>query len=1815
MLTVYSDDDVLYLDDFVKTVLSWPFATYEEPLTIAVELPPLPRREDNVKQYYYNFLPFILEEARSIIAEGLERVKLLALVPKKSRNKKRTSPLNEAKSFDLVLKKKPRFPRNEDNPLSMIFSGAIPEKIEHGRSMNVLLLKTKANAGVPEKRMIALASESFNGTELFVKIVISYVDYDNYRSCFTEGVRWHAHYLGSLISEERMYGACLTATDTPCVRQIARSQIPKLRFAVNSNDATTSKMNLNLSQKRAVQAFLSAQEQSTLLLQGPPGTGKTTTLVHLLKQVAAGKKRILVSAHSNKGVQVLASRAIVDMSDVPMILVGVEGKISETLKPIFLNRWYDFIADHLSAHHNVLELLAQGEFLEVEIPTYKILSDLRENLNDAQCELNKFGLILNGLAGVKEREKIFELTANPFSRNDFEYLQKMISTVAGKPHHEKYWERLLDALSVMQEKWRKIKKYQLEKYLLNYARIIFSTLITSGRDSMLEMDNIDFLLVDEAAQSVEAATLIPMRYKPRKVLLVGDTKQLPATIISKFLDDDAKKDQSKNYKWSMMWRLIEENKQPNMMLTVQYRMHPYICRWPSSQYYRDRLITAPDILPMKQLSNVGITSRPYAIYQVHGEDIQASGSHSICNREEAKYVADIVRLVGQEYTEGSIGIITPYSAQKRLIQEHLGRIQQGLKVDVNTVDGFQGDERDIIILSFTRTHVSQFLREFRRLNVAITRPKFCLIILGSPGLISNDIGEMMEDAKRRDLLYSEQELRSVLATRRVCDKGQASAANMSLELRAWREDASSQFLYAKRIEVIDKPTAIVWFRRAAENGYAQAQYWISQFYFSDQSLEQKDIFLGAHWLQKSARQNFPQAQYALGMEFLSGEIFAKNIEQGISWCQRAAEKDFICAILFLAKCYEQGIDVLQNEIKAQAYYRRGAKLDNEECLFKLAAALFNGNEQNKREAIKWYRKLAEKGKKEAYYPFAKLLINILNHYEEGLEWYIEAANAGNIEAQYEIALCFKEGRYGCNINLSKSAFYFGKAATSGHTESQFIYAMCLKEGIGIDRDEKRAMLLLKKAADKGHTEAQYHYARLKEKETIHESYIYYRKAALKNHELALYASIDYQVRFNHDLTCCLIFCEKLAERKDVNISIQFILARLLDSGIAGKVNRKKSYEYYALLAEKEHSLAQYYCALMLEEGIVVPQNIELACRYYEKCVDHVIWAKPRLARLLLQNEHYADDEKIAAEMIDMLTGFYVDSHKKDKNRQEGGDLNENIEYLTNRNNSFDLGSFIFSINTASSYANYTLGMMLKEGHGVIQNCQRAMVFLKKAADCGHVEAQYQFAVLRAPFNRHEAYGYYRKAAEAKHILAQYACFYYQIESNCDLPHCLALYGELSLQESGPSKFQAAKLQLARLLLQDKEYAQHERKALEMLGLDGIDANEKETISPIDWMQPLEKLILQDAHDLSNFSAFITSINTHAVNANYVFGLFLKDNGGNNRLAAMAFLKKAADRGHIEAQYQFALLKGAESPQEAYAYYKKAAMENHPLAQRACITYQIVHNCDLALCLRFCCQLASEAKFSFNFVLARLLDSGIAGRMDKSAAYLHYLKAAQNGHKLASYYTATMLAQGIGVNQDLALANQYYRNCLHDCFEAQLGLACLLLTYRSYCPDAQIVAEKEKEATKLLKFYYEHYTDKKSSLLNDIERVLEKAIMDKAWKASIVSTPSIEANYYLGKIFEEGKGVPVNAERALFYYQCAAQSMPDAEYRMGYIHEFGVGNIARNKGMAQTFYQRAANKGHDLAAKRLTWSYSLFSVASDVPDATLAEKKEYNCLVM
>ncbi|KAF6141788.1 hypothetical protein GIB67_027966 [Kingdonia uniflora] len=334
----------------------------------------------------------------------------------------------------------------------------------------------------------------------------------------------------------------------------------------------------------------------------------------------------------------------------------------------------------------------------------------------------------------------------------------------------------------------KALKSKLRKSILREAEIVVTTLSGCGGDlhavcseslsnykfgNSSEHTLFDAVVIDEAAQALEPATLIPLQLlksNATKCVMVGDPKQLPATVLShnasKFL-----------YECSMFERLQRAG-HPVVMLTEQYRMHPEICMFPSLHFYDNKLINGDNMTsksaPFHEVGFLG----PYIFFDVtdgqecHGK---SSGAMSLYNECEANAAVELLRFFKKRYPSefygGRIGIISPYKKQVSILRSRFSSAfgsSETSDMEFNTVDGFQGREVDILILSTVRassasstksafnSSIIGFVADVRRMNVALTRAKLSLWIIGNANTLqtNQNWAALLKNANERKLIIS-----------------------------------------------------------------------------------------------------------------------------------------------------------------------------------------------------------------------------------------------------------------------------------------------------------------------------------------------------------------------------------------------------------------------------------------------------------------------------------------------------------------------------------------------------------------------------------------------------------------------------------------------------------------------------------------------------------------------------------------------------------------------------------------------------------------------------------------------------------------------------------------------------------------------------------------------------------------------------------------------------------------------------------------------------------------------------------------------------
>ncbi len=297
----------------------------------------------------------------------------------------------------------------------------------------------------------------------------------------------------------------------------------------------------------------------------------------------------------------------------------------------------------------------------------------------------------------------------------------------------------LGELSSQDEKKFKQLTRSAEREILSNADVICCTCVGAG-DPRLSRFKFRTVLIDESTQSAEPECMIPLVLGCKQVVLVGDHQQLGPVIMNK-------KAAKAGLNQSLFERLVVLGCAP-IRLNVQYRMHPCLSEFPSNMFYDGSLqngVTMQDRLRRDVDFPWPVVDSPMMFWSNLGnEEISASGT-SYLNRTEASNVEKIItRFFKAGVKPGDIGIITPYEGQRSYIVSSMQtngsfKKENYKEIEVASVDAFQGREKDFIVLSCVRSNDHQgigFLSDPRRLNVALTRAKYGLVILGNPKVLS-----------------------------------------------------------------------------------------------------------------------------------------------------------------------------------------------------------------------------------------------------------------------------------------------------------------------------------------------------------------------------------------------------------------------------------------------------------------------------------------------------------------------------------------------------------------------------------------------------------------------------------------------------------------------------------------------------------------------------------------------------------------------------------------------------------------------------------------------------------------------------------------------------------------------------------------------------------------------------------------------------------------------------------------------------------------------------------------------------------------------
>ncbi|MES2836860.1 MAG: AAA domain-containing protein [Bacteroidota bacterium] len=437
---------------------------------------------------------------------------------------------------------------------------------------------------------------------------------------------------------------------------------------------------LNTSQQQALEKIVSAKDIA--IVHGPPGTGKTTTFIEAIIETLKTEKQVLVCSPSNTAVDVLTEKLA--QRNVNVIRIGNPARVSENL----LNSTLDA---KIMAHE-----------------MYKDLKNYRKNA-----------------------EEFFRM-ASKYKRN-FGFRERQQKQLL-----------YLEARKILGEA-KLLEDYILYEQL-DKAQVITCTLV-GANNRYLKKKHFETVFIDEAAQALEPATWIPIS-KANRVIMAGDHHQLAPTVKSKNAE-------AAGLAVTLFEKAVDI---PNVsvMLTTQYRMHQDIMQFSNQQFYEGNLVA--DIKNKMHVLNSDsdntLLNTPVEFIDTAGSGYNETLNHetmSVSNRDEALILVKHLNLVLQgyikhnaDYNKLSIGIISPYKEQIILLDEILKEnifdkdFLQNIKI--KTIDGFQGQERDIIYISMVRSNDKNeigFLSDTRRMNVALTRAKKKLVVIGDSATLGS----------------------------------------------------------------------------------------------------------------------------------------------------------------------------------------------------------------------------------------------------------------------------------------------------------------------------------------------------------------------------------------------------------------------------------------------------------------------------------------------------------------------------------------------------------------------------------------------------------------------------------------------------------------------------------------------------------------------------------------------------------------------------------------------------------------------------------------------------------------------------------------------------------------------------------------------------------------------------------------------------------------------------------------------------------------------------------------------------------------------
>jgi len=430
----------------------------------------------------------------------------------------------------------------------------------------------------------------------------------------------------------------------------------------------------NDSQNEALNQVLQAQDLA--LIHGPPGTGKTTTLVACVQAVVSHEKQVLVCAASNTAVDLLVRKLAAQ--GLSVLRLGHPARMQEDIWPYTLD-------SRLEQH-----------------PNAQVLKDMRREMLALQRQARRYRRSFGPAERAERREQYAQARA----------LREQIQAL----------------------------EQQMTQTLISQTQVIACTFVGATQQALRPL-RFETVFIDEAAQALEGACWIPI-LKANRVIMAGDHCQLPPTIHNP---------QAQKLAMTLFEQCMQHQPQAGVLLRTQYRMHQQIMAFSNAWFYGGQLLADASVATHVLNPAAGPDAEvntPRLWIDTAGcgfEEAQNPESKSFANPEEGhllrRWLQAHLNSADFPAEPVSIGVIAPYREQVQWLKNHLKLdLPAQVSLEIETVDSFQGQERDLICISLVRSNEMGeigFLKDLRRMNVAMTRARKQLVMVGDSATLGH----------------------------------------------------------------------------------------------------------------------------------------------------------------------------------------------------------------------------------------------------------------------------------------------------------------------------------------------------------------------------------------------------------------------------------------------------------------------------------------------------------------------------------------------------------------------------------------------------------------------------------------------------------------------------------------------------------------------------------------------------------------------------------------------------------------------------------------------------------------------------------------------------------------------------------------------------------------------------------------------------------------------------------------------------------------------------------------------------------------------